>query len=217
MFDLIKKQYNESKNNKIQSNIENEIILNKIYNIIRKLSHYELNKKESDLVVIIRNKINKYIFSIRRKIKDRMLTFHQVLAQFLSKNFQYIVIPNYKSKQMVSKYSNLRSTTKRLLLSWNFYQFKQILIDQCKKNGSKLLIVNENFTTCTCSQCGHINPNIGSAKEFNCCGDECAIKILRDINPRSNFENILSNFRHDILAGITVGIIALPLALAFGF
>ena len=41
-------------------------------------------------------------------------------------------------------------------------------------------------------------------------------KILRDINPRSNFENILSNFRHDILAGITVGIIALPLALAFG-
>ena len=41
-------------------------------------------------------------------------------------------------------------------------------------------------------------------------------KILRDINPRSNFENILSNFRRDILAGLTVGIIALPLALAFG-
>ena len=31
-----------------------------------------------------------------------------------------------------------------------------------------------------------------------------------------NFKNILSNIRKDILAGITVGIIALPLALAFG-
>ena len=41
-------------------------------------------------------------------------------------------------------------------------------------------------------------------------------KILWDVNPKGNFKNILSNIRKDILAGITVGIIALPLALAFG-
>ena len=41
-------------------------------------------------------------------------------------------------------------------------------------------------------------------------------KIFCEVNPKGNFKNILSNIRKDILAGITVGIIALPLALAFG-
>ncbi len=39
---------------------------------------------------------------------------------------------------------------------------------------------------------------------------------LEEINPRSNIGSIGTNVKGDILAGITVGIIALPLALAFG-
>ena len=41
-------------------------------------------------------------------------------------------------------------------------------------------------------------------------------KILCEVNPKGNFKNILNNIRKDILAGITVGIIALPLSIAFG-
>ena len=39
---------------------------------------------------------------------------------------------------------------------------------------------------------------------------------LEEIDPRSNFLSLNTNVKGDILAGITVGIIALPLALAFG-
>ena len=39
---------------------------------------------------------------------------------------------------------------------------------------------------------------------------------LEEINPRSNISSLGINVKGDILAGITVGIIALPLALAFG-
>ncbi len=39
---------------------------------------------------------------------------------------------------------------------------------------------------------------------------------LKKINPMSNFSGIGSNLNNDILTGITLGIIALPLALAFG-
>ena len=39
---------------------------------------------------------------------------------------------------------------------------------------------------------------------------------LREISPKKNIHSLLSNLKGDILAGITVGIIALPLALAFG-
>lgn len=39
---------------------------------------------------------------------------------------------------------------------------------------------------------------------------------LKDINPRENFTGFFSNWKTDIMAGITVAFIALPLALAFG-
>ena len=39
---------------------------------------------------------------------------------------------------------------------------------------------------------------------------------LEEIDPRSNIRSLGTNIKGDVLAGITVGIIALPLALAFG-
>jgi len=40
--------------------------------------------------------------------------------------------------------------------------------------------------------------------------------VLNEISPRTNITSLSKNIRSDIVAGITVGIIALPLALAFG-
>ena len=41
-------------------------------------------------------------------------------------------------------------------------------------------------------------------------------KIFKEINPYQNIKILHTNISGDILAGITVAIIALPLALAFG-
>ena len=41
-------------------------------------------------------------------------------------------------------------------------------------------------------------------------------RALKEISPTKNFTSLTTNIQGDILAGITVGIIALPLALAFG-
>ena len=40
--------------------------------------------------------------------------------------------------------------------------------------------------------------------------------VLNEISPRTNIASLSKNIKGDIVAGITVGIIALPLALAFG-
>ena len=42
------------------------------------------------------------------------------------------------------------------------------------------------------------------------------INNLKEINPSKNFKSLHTNIRGDVLAGITVAIIALPMALAFG-
>jgi len=39
---------------------------------------------------------------------------------------------------------------------------------------------------------------------------------LKEINPKENFTGLFSNWKNDLMAGITVAFIALPLALAFG-
>ena len=39
---------------------------------------------------------------------------------------------------------------------------------------------------------------------------------FKEINPWQNIKSLHTNIREDVLAGITVAIIALPLALAFG-
>ena len=41
-------------------------------------------------------------------------------------------------------------------------------------------------------------------------------RALKEISPRKNISSLKNNVQGDVLAGITVGIIALPLALAFG-
>ena len=40
--------------------------------------------------------------------------------------------------------------------------------------------------------------------------------VLNELSPKTNIISISENIKGDIIAGITVGIIALPLALAFG-
>ena len=41
--------------------------------------------------------------------------------------------------------------------------------------------------------------------------------VLNEISPRTNIASLSKNIKGDIVAGITVGIIALPLALAYRF
>ena len=40
--------------------------------------------------------------------------------------------------------------------------------------------------------------------------------VLNELSPKSNILSLSENIKGDIVAGVTVGIIALPLALAFG-
>ena len=40
--------------------------------------------------------------------------------------------------------------------------------------------------------------------------------VLNELSPKANVISLSKNIKGDIIAGITVGIIALPLALAFG-
>ena len=84
---------------------------------------------------------------------------------FLDKNYDVILLPDFRVKQMV-KGQKLAKITKRLMMMFSFYKFQERLTYKCKAYGKKLLIVDESYTSCTCTKCGERN-NVKGNEVYN--------------------------------------------------
>ena len=116
-----------------------------------------------------------------KKIKNMIEDLHWKVSDFLVKNYDTILLPDFRTKQMVSNKKHLTKQTKRLMSMFSFYKFKQKLMYKCSLNRKKLYIVNESYTSITCGECGSYN----DANEFYVCKN-CNLKIDRDVNGSRN-------------------------------
>ena len=64
-----------------------------------------------------------------------------------------------------------------------FYLFKQRLLSKAEEKRKKVILVNESYTSKTCSNCGTIS-NPGKSKIYEC--KKCKKKVGRDINAAKN-------------------------------
>ena len=116
---------------------------------------------------------------MRWKIKDLINDLHHKTAHFLCSNFETILIPTFETSDMVKKgHRKIRSKTARSMLTFAHFRFKEFLKAEAEKVGSRVVEVNEAYTSKTCSFCGKIQ-DIGSKRIMKCsCGAVCD----RDIN-----------------------------------
>ena len=77
----------------------------------------------------------------------------------------------------------LPKITKRLMTIFSFYKFKQRLLWKSSLYNKKVIIVNESFTSKTCSKCFSIN-NLKGNEIFKC--KICKFEIDRDVNGSRN-------------------------------
>ena len=118
---------------------------------------------------------------LRTKIKNLRTEIHKQVASYLAKNYDVIILPTFETSQMVvKKKRKLRSKTARAMMTWAFYQFSQILEHLCNRYGSRLVRMTEEYTSKTCTKCGHIHRKLGSSKNFKC--PKCNYEIHRDFN-----------------------------------
>jgi putative transposase len=116
---------------------------------------------------------------------------HWKTCDFLCKNYDVIMLPTFGTSEMVKKRSKpgkktrkiSRNTARRLLL-WRHYTFRQRLIEKARQWGRVLMIVNESYTTKTCTRCGWSNDKIKGKKRFIC--QDCFMDIDRDDNGSRN-------------------------------
>ena len=66
----------------------------------------------------------------------------------------------------------------RMMQTFKHHDFQQFLIAKAEEYSSKVVLVNEAYTSKTCSFCGKIH-KIGSKKVLKC---SCGVEVDRDLN-----------------------------------
>jgi len=128
-----------------------------------------------------RQKMRKAAARSRRRIRNLIDECHRQAASWLSKNHSYILLPTFETSQMTKKKKRkIRSKTARQMLTWSHYRFKQVLKNKAELSGCQVIDVTEEFTSKTCTKCGHIHTKLGGNKVFKC--PKCGHEINRDFN-----------------------------------
>ncbi len=159
---------------------------NDFQRIAKLCSHLDKLKSEHDqskghIYKHRRYKLKVGMERLRTRIKNLRTELHKQVASYLAKNYDVIVLPAFETSQMVPrKKRKLKSKTARAMMNWAFYQFSKTLEHLCNRYGSKLVRITEEYTSKTCTKCGHVHRKLGSSKNFKC--PHCGYEIPRDFN-----------------------------------
>ena len=129
-----------------------------------------------------RRKRNMHQAADRMRIRIRNLVdeLHHKAARFLADNYDVILIPRFESSDMVRRGARrLRRKNVRNLLTFAHYRFRSFLEWKAEQTGKTVLVVNEAYTSKTCSWSGEIIQNLGGRKIVT---GRDGVRLDRDIN-----------------------------------
>jgi transposase len=148
---------------KIGENASNKIYLNLITldKLISSVSKIKNKKKQKP----IKLKINK----LKRKIKNLQKEIHDKTNNWLTNNYNKIIIPKFESKKMIKKENrNINTKTVRNMTSLGHGLFLEKLKVKANENKSTIDIVDEIDTTKTCGNCNSKNNKVKNLSEWKC-------------------------------------------------
>ena len=106
---------------------------------------------------------------------------HWKTINHIVKNTDFIFYGDIKSHDIVK--NGINRTLNKNINDLKFYKFKQRLLFKAKEYNKKVYLVNERYTTQTCSYCGD-HHKVGALKVYTCM--KCKRKIGRDVNAAKN-------------------------------
>jgi len=117
---------------------------------------------------------------LRRKINNLIDELHWKSIRFLLDNFDVICIPAFSAKEMSCRAKRrLRKKSVRSMLGLAHSRFRMRLIAKADQEGKTVRIINEAYTSKTCSWSGEIIANLGGRRVIN--GSD-GVSMDRDIN-----------------------------------
>jgi putative transposase len=178
-------------------------------------------KKYQSIIDKKKNKEGKKINNIKKlkikvkklylKIKGYVNEVHKKSAKYLCENYSHILLPEFKTKPMISKYEiktetnrikklnkeegkkEIHKLNKRIRLSNNVkfvlsmqshYKFKEYLKATAKRYRTVIYDVDESYTSQCCTICGILSKDYDNKRLKTCTC--CKYKIDRDVNGSRN-------------------------------
>lgn len=175
--------------------------IGRIYRLARHLDQImsRIGQSKGRCFKRLRYRLRKAASKIRIKLKNLVSELHKKTAKYLCDKYKVIFLPTFETQQMVKKGKRrLATKTARAMVTLSHYKFKQTLKHQAAKYGCVVVDVAEEYTSKTCSKCGHIHTKLGGNKCFTC--PSCGHKLDRDLNGAFNI--LLKALRDTSRAGI---------------
>lgn len=122
---------------------------------------------------------------IERKITYLIDDLQWKTIKYLTNNYNNILLGDMSAKSIIDKKKSiLKGEMKNACERTRYYQFQQRLEYKCKIYGIRYKLVDEKYTSKTCSICGNINDKLGGNKIYKC--NKCENIMDRDINACRN-------------------------------
>lgn len=148
--------------------IQSQIKINKKLTVKEKKHNHQLRQK----IRLMEFKHTNWIKDMHYKVIKHLLPYSTIL------------IPEFKTKQMINKKRKLCKAVRRTLQSISHYRFRMRLKDKAAiTTGSEIVICNESYTSKTCSRCFY--QSLVERKRMLEC-KKCGLNISRDMNGAKN-------------------------------
>ncbi len=134
-----------------------------------------------------RNRMRKAFRRMSAHIQNLITDFHYKYAKWLCLNYQVILLPFYKTSDMVRRCQRkINNTTVRNMMNWSPCKFRDRLIGMSRRYpGCQVIQLSEAYTSKTCRSCGFVNAS-SSSKTFKCRAPGCGQTYDRDFGGSSN-------------------------------
>lgn len=118
--------------------------------------------------------LDKQINNLRNRLRDRVDDLHHRAADFLTREYDVILLPTFETQEMSNKVKRKIGTqTVQAMLGLGHYRFKCYLKWIAYKRGKHVVDVNEAYTSKTDSRTGEI-VDVGPSRTIN--------RMCRDLN-----------------------------------
>lgn len=177
--------------------ILNKTKLNKSGNKLRNKKHIKkkirkLYEKSKNIVKELHNQSANYIcknynkilipkFETQKIIKYKKKTFKEYKLDYINKGAT--VEECKENAKIFTRKCKLNKKVKYVLNTLSHFSFRKHLMDKSKEYGCQLKVINEEYTSVTCTNCGHISDNY-KRRQKECL--YCNYKIDRDLNGARN-------------------------------
>jgi putative transposase len=130
-------------------------------------------------------RMKRAITKARYRIQTLSDEVHWKAIKYLTSRFSKIYIPSFNVGDMVKRVERrINRKTVRQMLCWRHFAFRQRLLQTAAREGISVIVCTEEYTSKTCTNCGHLHTRLGGNKRFRC--PSCGWAQDRDLNGARN-------------------------------